>query len=167
METRILIDGGDAWTVTNRLKPDTEVTYDVRHMAWDMPYFSKGRRRIAEKNWTINNSIEQRPSLRDPRLVKKLLHLMNPKVNFGFHNGPLLGSVKGKVVSSAYPDKTRPAMNLERKFEVCSCNHCCSGKAIVTHSECVSAALVIQHGMRLNRIVICGLSGSTIFFHII
>jgi len=133
-----------------------------------MPYFSKGRRRTEEKNWRINNSMEQRPSLRDPRLVKKLLHLMNPKVNFGFHNGPLLGSVKGQVVSSARPDKTRPAMNLECKFEVRSVNHCCSGKAIiVTHSECFSLAFFIQHGMRVNRIVICGLSGSTIFFHII
>ena len=98
-------------------------------MAWDIPYFSTRRLRIAEKNWRINNSMEQRPSFRDPRLVKKLLHLINPKVNFGFHNGPLLGSIKGQVVSSARPDKTRQAMNLKRKFELRSCNHCCSGKA--------------------------------------
>jgi hypothetical protein len=76
-------------------------------MAWDIPYFVKGRLRIAEKNWRINNSMEQRPSLRDPRLIKKILYLMNPKVNFGFHNGPLLGSVIGQVVSSARPDKTK------------------------------------------------------------
>jgi hypothetical protein len=104
VEKRTLIYGGDAWPVINRLKPDTEATYHVRNMAWDIPYFSKGQLSIAEKNWRINNSIEQRPSLRDPRLIKKLLHLMNPKVNFGFHNGPLFGSVIGQVVSSARPD---------------------------------------------------------------
>jgi len=37
----------------------------------------------------------------------------------------------------------------------------------ITYSECVFAALGIQHGMRMRHIVIRGLSGSTIFFHII
>jgi len=32
------------------------------------------------------------------------------------------------------------------------------------YSECVSAALVIQHAMRMRRFVICALHGSTIFF---
>ena len=49
-----------------------------------------------------------------------------------------------------------------------SCNHCCSGEAkIIAYSECVFAALVIQHAMRMRHIVICGLPGSTIFFHVI
>ena len=49
-----------------------------------------------------------------------------------------------------------------------SCNHCCRGKAIsITYSECVSVTLRIQHAMRLRHTVICGLSGSTKFFHII
>jgi len=34
----------------------------------------------------------------------------------------------------------------------------------MTHSECVSVALVIQHAMRMRYVVVCGLSGSTIFF---
>jgi len=35
----------------------------------------------------------------------------------------------------------------------------------ITHCECVSVDLVIQHAMRMHHIVICGLIGSTIFFH--
>jgi hypothetical protein len=42
------------------------------------------------------------------------------------------------------------------------------GKVLnVTYSECVSLALGIQHAMRMRYIVIRGLSGCTIFFHII
>jgi len=35
------------------------------------------------------------------------------------------------------------------------------------YSECVFAALGTRHKMRMRRIVICGLSRSTIFFYII
>ena len=46
--------------------------------------------------------------------------------------------------------------------------HCCRGKAIsIIYSDCVFVALVVQHAKRMRRIVICGLSGSTIFFDII
>jgi hypothetical protein len=44
-----------------------------------------------------------------------------------------------------------------------------SAKAIntsITHCECVILALVIQHAMRMRRIVVCGLPRSTTFFHI-
>ena len=61
----------------------------------------------------------------------------------------------------------RQAMHACRNIEARSCNHCCSGKAIsTTYSECVFVALYIQHPMRMRHIVICVLSGSTIFFHI-
>jgi hypothetical protein len=47
-------------------------------------------------------------------------------------------------------------------------NHCRRGKAIsITYSECVFVALSIQHAKRMRHIVICGLSGSTKFIHII
>jgi len=35
---------------------------------------------------------------------------------------------------------------------------------IITYSECVSVALGTQQAIRLRHIVICGLSGSTIFY---
>ena len=38
---------------------------------------------------------------------------------------------------------------------------------IITYSECVFVVLVIQHATRVRRIVVDGLSGFTIFFHII
>ena len=52
--------------------------------------------------------------------------------------------------------------------EMDSSNHCCHGKAMtITYSEYVFVALGNQHAMGIDHIVICGLSGSTIFFHII
>jgi len=35
---------------------------------------------------------------------------------------------------------------------------------IITYSECMFVALDIQHAMRMRHIVICALTGSTIFF---
>jgi hypothetical protein len=57
----------------------------------------------------------------------------------------------------------------KRNIEAVLCNYCCREKAaMITYSVCVSVALVIQHAMGMRRtIVICGLSGSTIFFHVI
>ena len=37
----------------------------------------------------------------------------------------------------------------------------------IPYSECVYVVLVIEHAIRMRRNVICGLSGSTIFLHII
>jgi len=47
-------------------------------------------------------------------------------------------------------------------------NRCFRGKAIsITHSEYVSVAVVIQYAMRMRHIVVCGVAGSTIFYHVI
>jgi hypothetical protein len=37
----------------------------------------------------------------------------------------------------------------------------------ITHSECVIVALVFEHALRMSHTVICSLSGSTQFFHIV
>jgi hypothetical protein len=52
-------------------------------------------------------------------------------------------------------------------IEAFSRNHCCSVENIITYSKCGSAAVGIQHAKRMRHIVVCGLSGSTIFLHII
>jgi hypothetical protein len=60
---------------------------------------------------------------------------------------------------------TRQAMFIHRDTEAVSCNHCGIGKAkIITYSECVFVALVIQHAMRMRHIINCGLPVSTILF---
>jgi len=47
-------------------------------------------------------------------------------------------------------------------------NHCRRGKSSgITYSEGVSVALGIRYPLRMRHIIIYGLSGSTIFFHII
>jgi len=52
--------------------------------------------------------------------------------------------------------------------EVRSPNRCCSGKAIsITYSEGVFLVLGTQHAVRMRHIVVCDLSDSTIFSHII
>jgi hypothetical protein len=71
--------------------------------------------------------------------------------------------------------KTRQAMNVYLNIEARSRNHCCHGKAIgITYCKCVCVCLSVcslsYPACKAHApyyIVICGLSGCTIFFHII
>jgi len=60
---------------------------------------------------------------------------------------------------------TKRAMYVWRNNEARSCNHCCSES--ITYSECAFVAMLTQHAMRMRHVVICGLSGYIISFHII
>jgi hypothetical protein len=52
-------------------------------------------------------------------------------------------------------------------IEAPSCNHCWRGKAnIITPTACGFVAVVIQNAIRVRHIVVCGLHGYKIFFHI-
>jgi hypothetical protein len=56
-------------------------------------------------------------------------------------------------------------MHVWRSIEGRSCTHCFSGKAkSVTYSKCVFVAIGVQLAMTMCHIVICDLSGCTIFF---
>jgi len=59
------------------------------------------------------------------------------------------------VTNNTLKKITRQAMYTYHNTEVCSCNHCCSGKAIsITYSECVFIALVIQHAKGMHCILL-------------
>jgi len=59
-----------------------------------------------------------------------------------------------------------------RDIKVHSCNNCCNGRAInITYSEQVLhillVALHIQNVMHMHHIIICSVSGYTVFLHVI
>jgi hypothetical protein len=54
-----------------------------------------------------------------------------------------------------------------RNIEAFSCNYCCSKKVKLLLIVTVFVGSVMEHAMGMRHIAICGLSGSTIFFHII
>jgi predicted transcriptional regulator len=52
-------------------------------------------------------------------------------------------------------DCSQTAMCVQRNIVVRSRNHCCHGKEIIiTHSECVFVALVIQYAKRMRHIIL-------------
>jgi hypothetical protein len=63
---------------------------------------------------------------------------------------------------------TGEATYVQRNTEACLCKHCCSEQAVsTTYSERVFVVFSIRHAMCLRYIVIYGLSGCTIFLHLI
>jgi len=60
---------------------------------------------------------------------------------------------------------TRQAIYVECNTEAHLCNQCCSGKAInVTYSESVFVILFMQCEMHMRHFIVCGFSGSKVFF---
>jgi hypothetical protein len=58
-------------------------------------------------------------------------------------------------------------MYVKRNIGAGSCDYFCSRKAInITYSECVYVALG-QYAMSMRHVVICGLSSSALYFHVI
>ena len=55
---------------------------------------------------------------------------------------------------------TRQAVYVKCNSEACFYNHCCLGKAVLLILS-VPVALGIQHAMRMRRIFLCNLPGST------
>jgi len=63
--------------------------------------------------------------------------------------------------------KVRHSVARQRNIKGRSCNRCRSWQALRnTYSGCAFVALGIKHAKRMRHIVICGMPGSTIFFHI-
>jgi len=59
-------------------------------------------------------------------------------------------------------------MCVQRNIQARICDHGCSGEAIsTTYYGCLFVASGIKQGMRMCHIVICELSGYTIFVNII
>ena len=114
---------------------------------------SQPSRPVAENNVPLRDlrtrtgetALKQSPgSKRSTNVEKKLLPKLFPNVRF-LHK-------TGKCTYNT---------------EALSCNHRCRRKAMsITHSGFLFVDLGIQHAMHKSHIVICGLSDTTVFFHI-
>jgi hypothetical protein len=72
-------------------------------------------------------------------------------------NGIKYGSENSSIGACVYKNsfRTSEKRHYIRNNESRSRDHCCHGKAIsITHSECVSVALIIQHAKRMRRIIL-------------
>jgi hypothetical protein len=86
----------------------------------------------------------------------------------GWAPGPVWTGAENLATPPGFDHRTvQPVAQSLYRLSYPAHNNCYSGKSMsITYSENVFVALVIQHAMRMHRIVICGLSGSTIFSYI-
>jgi len=83
-------------------------------------------------------------------------------------NCPLMGCYTASAIARKSAFVQHRQCTYKRNIEARSRNHCCRGKAVsITYSWCLFVDLGTEHATRMHHIVICGLSGSTAFFHII
>jgi hypothetical protein len=85
-------------------------------------------------------------------------------------------SLRGKWMQQVSPEIIWPTFDAKRTEGDSQCTHYVTFRRVRAklltwkisyYIQCVFVALSIQHAMRMCHIVICRLSGSTVFFHII
>jgi hypothetical protein len=103
-------------------------------------------RPVAGRLFTPGDFQERNPPVTDCPNQSTADFVNNERQGFALVDGRQIGL---KVNS------TRQAMyTVKRNIEARSHNHCCHGKAVVvTYSEFVSVALVIQHAKRMRRVI--------------
>jgi hypothetical protein len=79
-----------------------------------------------------------------------------------------LASARHTTITSRHKILQKQRTKITKTGMVRSRNHYGRGKSIsITYTECVCVALVFQHAKRMRHAVICGLSDTIIFLHII
>lgn len=92
-----------------------------------------------------------------------------PEANYlRFHARVDTASAITQSHSTSYSTETSKTKKIHalRNKEAPSCNYFCSGRSInITYSLCMFVGLVIHYAPCVRHIVVCYLSGCTLFFH--